>query len=236
VASALAVERAGAAAVATSSSAVAGARGYPDGEQIPVDELFALLGQMAVALQVPLSADVESGFGLSAEALVVRLLDAGAVGMNLEDTDRAGGATSLIPVDDQASRIGDIRAAAAAAGVEIVINARIDSFLRGSGEPEERLRDAIGRARAYRQAGADCVFPIWLTDADAIGQFVSAVDAPVNILLRPGSPGVAELVWLGVRRISVGGGLSRLAVGNVEEAARQLIAGDGSAFAEVGET
>jgi 2-methylisocitrate lyase-like PEP mutase family enzyme len=118
----------------------------------------------------------------------------------------------------------------------MVINARVDSFLRGSGETAERLEDAIARGRAYREAGADSVYPIWLTDADAIRRFVSAVDAPVNVLLRPGSPTIAELAGLGVRRISVGGGLWRLAMLDVEQATSRLVAGDGSAFADVGET
>jgi 2-methylisocitrate lyase-like PEP mutase family enzyme len=117
-----------------------------------------------------------------------------------------------------------------------VINARIDTFLRGSGGDDDRLADAIERGRAYLAAGADCVYPITLDDAEAIGRFVAAVDGPVNILLRPGSPSVSELARLGVRRISVGGGLWRHAMLRAEEVARDLLAGQDAAFAELGET
>jgi 2-methylisocitrate lyase-like PEP mutase family enzyme len=139
-------------------------------------------------------------------------------------------------MERQADRIAAIRAAASAAGVEVMINARIDTFLRGSGGDDDRLADAIERGRAYLAAGADCVYPITLDDAEAIGRFVAAVDGPVNILLRPGSPSVSELARLGVRRISVGGGLWRHAMLRAEEVARDLLAGQDAAFAELGET
>ena len=234
VASALAVERAGARAIATTSSGTAATLGYPDGEAIPADEMLWLVSRIAESVSVPLTADLEGGYGLPAEELVDQLLAAGAVGLNLEDTDRAAG--GLLPAEQQAGRISAVRRAAEETGVPIIINARVDSFLRGAGAPEERLEDALARARAYLAAGADCVYPITLDDAGAIGRFVRDTDGPVNILLRPGSPSLAQLRDLGVRRISVGGGLWRHAMRTAEEVARALLSGDDAPFADVGET
>jgi 2-methylisocitrate lyase-like PEP mutase family enzyme len=234
VASAIAVERAGAKAVATTSSGVAATFGYPDGEAISAPEMLGLVARMAEAISVPLTADLEGGYGLPAADLVAGMVDAGAVGLNLEDTDRAGG--GLLAAVDQAARIAAVRRAADDAGIPIVINARVDAFLRGQGSAEQLLDDAIARARAYLAAGADCVYPITLDDADAIGHFVREVEGPVNILLRPGSPSLRELGALGVRRVSVGGGLWRHAMRTVEEVARALLSGDDRAFAELGET
>lgn len=230
VASAQAVERAGAAAIATSSSAVAASLGFEDGEKAPPDEMFAAIGRIARGVTLPVTADVEGGYGLGAAELVDRLVSIGAVGMNVEDTDRSASADGLRPIGVQAERISGIRAAAEAAGVSLVINARIDAYLRGVGTLEERTEAAIERGRAYLAAGADCVYPIFLADADAIGRIVRELDAPVNVLLRPGAPSAAELTRLGVRRISVGGGLAHLSLLATEVAARDLLRGDASAF------
>lgn len=235
VASAVMVERVGATAVATSSSAMAASLGYPDGEVMPADDMFAAIGRIAAAVSLPVTADIEGGYGLRAGEIVERLIAAGAVGMNIEDTDRTDGAEALVSADRQAERIAAIRAAADAAGVPLVINARIDIFLRGDGTATERMAEAIDRGRRYLSAGADAIFPIWLTDAELIGQIVHQAAAPVNVLLRPGTPSIAELSALGVRRISVGGGLGRHALLVAESVARQLLAGDSTAFADVGE-
>jgi 2-methylisocitrate lyase-like PEP mutase family enzyme len=235
VASALAVERAGAVAVATTSSGVAATLGYPDGEAIPAEEMLDAVRRMASAVELPVTADLEAGYGLSADELVARMLEAGAVGLNLEDTVRDGTEPRLGPMEPQVERIAAIRRAATAAGVPVVINARIDTFLRGSGDPDQRLADAIARGRAYLAAGADCVYPITLDDAEAIGRFVAEVGGPVNILLRPGSPSLAQLAALGVRRVSVGGGLWRHAMRRAEVVARDLLAGQDAAFGELGE-
>ena len=234
VASALAVERAGAPAVATTSSGVAATLGYEDGEAMGAEDMLAAVGRIASAVRVPVTADLEAGYGLPAEALVDGLLGAGAVGLNLEDTIRDG-TPRLGPMELQAERIAAVRAAATAAGVPVVINARIDTFLRGGGGAEQRLSDAIARGRAYLAAGADCVYPITLDDAHAIERFVAEVGGVVNILLRPGSPSLAALAELGVRRVSVGGGLWRHAMHRAEELARDLLAGQDAAFGELGE-
>ena len=230
VASARAIERAGAAAIATSSSAVAESLGHEDGENAPPDEMFAAIGRIARGVSLPVTADVEGGYGLVPAELVDRLLSVGAAGMNVEDTDRSGTVAGLLSVERQAERIGGIRAAAEAAGVPLVINARIDVYLRGSVSLEERTEAAIERGRAYLSAGADCVYPIFLTDVAAIGRVVRELQVPVNILLRPGAPSVAELTRLGVRRISVGGGLAHLSLLAAEAAARSLLGWDASDF------
>jgi 2-methylisocitrate lyase-like PEP mutase family enzyme len=235
VSSAQAVVRARARAVATTSSGVAATLGYPDGEAIPADDMLAAVARIAAAVDVPVTADLEAGYGMPADALVDRIVATGAVGLNLEDTVRTGRTPLLGPMEPQAERIAAFRSAATAAGVPLVINARIDSFLRGSGGERDAYDDAVTRGRAYLAAGADCVYPIMLADAGLIGRFVAEVGGPVNVLRRPGSPSVAELAALGVRRISVGGGLWRHAMARAEALARDLLAGQDAAFGELGE-
>jgi 2-methylisocitrate lyase-like PEP mutase family enzyme len=232
VASALAVQRSGAAAIATTSSGVAASLGYPDGEVVGAAQMLAAVGRIAFAVELPTTADMESGYGLSAPDLVSGLLAAGAVGLNLEDTDRSTERAGLVAVDEQAQRIAAVRRAADDAGVPLVINARIDVFLRGDGSHAHRVDEAIRRGRAYAAAGADCVYPIFLAEADAIGRIVAGVDAAVNVLLGPGTPSIDQLRQLGVRRISVGGALAERAMAGTEAIARRLLAGDGSPIQE----
>jgi 2-methylisocitrate lyase-like PEP mutase family enzyme len=234
VGSAQAVERAGASAIATTSSGVAAAFGMNDGE-VPAHEMFLMLLRIAGAVRVPVTADLEAGYGMSPEALVEEMLRAGAVGINLEDTDWQAAGPALANAAAHAAHIAAVREASRVEGVPIVINARVDVFLRREGEPRELLDDATARAVAYMEAGADCVYPIGLGEPGAIGRFVRRVNGPVNILLRPGSPSLAQLRRLGVRRISVGGGLWRQAQAMTESVARRLLSGDGGPFAEVGE-
>jgi 2-methylisocitrate lyase-like PEP mutase family enzyme len=186
------VEAAGFPAVATTSSGVAEALGFQDGEQTPVEEMLAAVGRVARAVRVPVTADMEAGYGLPPGELAARLLGAGAVGLNLEDSDHAN-APALVPTDRHAERIAAIKAAG-----DVVLNARIDVQLRGG-----RAEDALDRARAYRDAGADGVYPIGIVDEATIARFVE-LGVPVNILLRPGAPSVERLAALGVARISLG--------------------------------
>ena len=230
VASALAVGRAGASAIATTSGGVAASLGFPDGEGIPSGQMLAAVARIAAAVKLPVTADLEAGYGLEARALVEGVLAAGAVGMNLEDTDRSLDPPGLIEADRQAEWLAAVRQAATDLGVPVVINARIDVFLRGNGPLAARVDEAIRRGRAYLAAGADCLFPIGLVDADAIGRFVGEMAAPVNVLLRPGAPSIAALADLGVRRISTGSALAHHALADAEELARRLFAGDGSPF------
>ncbi|MET8847856.1 isocitrate lyase/phosphoenolpyruvate mutase family protein [Amycolatopsis sp. NPDC004625] len=201
-ASAELVVEAGFPVVATSSVAVAESLGHQDGEKAPWREMFAAAALIARAVPVPVTVDAEAGYGLAPEQLVAELLEAGAAGCNLEDTDhRAGGLTGTAA---QADRLAGVRAAADAAGVPLVVNARIDVFLPPSGIPEpDRVAEAIRRGRAYRAAGADCVYPIGMSHAGDVARLVEGVPGPVN-----GNPGPAldpaTLAALGVARVSYG--------------------------------
>jgi 2-methylisocitrate lyase-like PEP mutase family enzyme len=206
-----AVEAAGFPAVATSSAAVAKSRGFEDHEQMPADVAFGAVASIAAAVSVPVTADMESGYGLDPAEFVERLLAAGAVGCNYEDSDhrRPG---QLRDAGEQAERIAGLRAAAQRAGVGIVVNARVDTFLLQAGSVDEQLAEGVRRARLYLDAGADCVYPIVLADDAVIGAFVEEVPGPVNILFTRAAPPLARLRELGVRRVSVGGGLYRSAM------------------------
>jgi 2-methylisocitrate lyase-like PEP mutase family enzyme len=199
---------AGFAALATSSSAVAATLGYADHEETPADEMFAAVARITRAVGVPVTADVESGYGLAPKEVAERLLGAGAAGCNLEDSDPATGV--LRNPAECADRLAALRATA---GDALVINARVDPFVvaaRAAGSiqaaAEASVADAIERARIYLEAGADCVYPI-LAPPAALAEIVEAVDAPVNALYLPGGRSIAELAGLGVARITFGGGL-----------------------------
>lgn len=208
-ASARAVEAAGFPAVATGSAAVAAALGYEDGQETPVDEMLAAVARITRVVTVPVTADVERGYGLTPAELAGRLAAAGAVGCNLEDSDPGTGA--MIDAGEQAEFLAAVRAAATGAGLDLVINARVDTFIHGSGTPEERLAEAIDRGRRYRDAGADCVYPILAADPQVIGTLVREIGGPVNVLFRPGMPAIRDLAALGVARISFGAGVHRAA-------------------------
>lgn len=192
--------------VATSSAAVAATLGYEDGEQATPDEMFAAAARISAAVDVPLTVDAESGYGLSAAELVDRLFEVDAVGCNLEDTDQQSGRRR--PAGEQADLIGAVRKHAEDG---LVLNARIDTFL-GVDDEQSALRDGIDRAVRYLDAGADCVYPIHVRSADVLEQFVDAVSpAPVNATLLPGGPDITGLARIGVARISLGTGLWRAA-------------------------
>jgi 2-methylisocitrate lyase-like PEP mutase family enzyme len=218
-ASARLVEAAGFPAVATGSAAVAASLGYEDNERAPVDEMLAAAERICRAVSVPVTIDVEAGYGLAPAELAGRLVSAGAAGCNLEDTDH--GAGGLVDADLQATRIAGLREAA-----DLVVNARVDVFIREWGEPEARLDEAVRRARLYVDAGADCVYPIWLADDGVIAQLVDRVGAPVNVLYRPGAPSLRRLAELGVRRISLGPGLHRATEAATRSLLERMAAGD----------
>ena len=187
------VERAGFPAVATTSSGVAESLGYADGQRTPVEEVLAAVARVARAVEVPVTADMEAGYGLDDAELAGRVVEAGAVGLNLEDTDHPNH-PALVPADAHAARIARIKQSA-----DLVLNARVDVHLRGGSTDE-----ALARARAYRDAGADCVYPIGVADEATIAAFVE-LGVPVNVLLLPGAPPIARLAELGVARVSLGG-------------------------------
>ena len=202
----------GAAALATTSVGVAEALGYEDGEGTPAAEMLAAVGRIVAAVAVPVTADLEAGYGLGADELVSGLLEAGAVGLNQEDTDHAR--AEMVDPDVQASRLAAIKEAGRRAGVDVVLNARVDSFLRASpdADTDEVVDDAVVRGRRYAEAGADCVYPIAVRGRAAIRRLVEEIGVPVNIVAVPGGLGRSELASLGVARVSFGGGLAHTAL------------------------
>ncbi|MFE6612434.1 isocitrate lyase/phosphoenolpyruvate mutase family protein [Amycolatopsis sp. NPDC057786] len=201
-ASAEVVAEAGFPAIATASAAVSAMLGFPDGEGAPWQEMFAAAGRVARAVPLPVTVDAEAGYGLAPREFVDRLLETGAVGCNLEDTDHRTG--ELVDAQQHAQRLAEIRSAATEAGVPIVVNARVDAFLGDRGIPEpERLAEAIRRGRLYREAGADCVYPIGVGRRAEIAALVSELACPVNGNVG-GELDLAALREVGVARVSYG--------------------------------
>ena len=217
VATARAVVAAGFPVVATTSGGVAATLGYEDHEGAPADEMLAAAARIARAVEVPVTVDAEAGYGMEPAELVAALRSAGAAGFNLEDTDYATG--SLRDADRQAEWLEAIRRAAAEQDYRPVINARVDVFLwpllagAGPGTQEELVPEALRRAKAYREAGVDCVYPIALWETDALQRFMSGIEGPVNVVRLPqGTPSLSELAELGVARVSWGPFLYREAM------------------------
>jgi 2-methylisocitrate lyase-like PEP mutase family enzyme len=224
VASARVFEDAGFAAIATTSAGVAFSLGYPDGQKITREEMLARVGRIAKAVKVPVTADVESGYGNRPEdagCTAREVIEAGAVGMNLEDVSDDG-AQPLADVSLQLEKIRAVKEAALKVGVVLVLNARTDVYLKQVGAPESRYDEMVRRVVAYRDAGADCVFVPGLYDAEIIGRLVGDVKCPVNILGGPGSPTVPELEKLGVARVSVGSSPMRATLGLVKRIGEEL--------------
>jgi 2-methylisocitrate lyase-like PEP mutase family enzyme len=224
VASARIVEEAGFPALATTSAGVAFSLGYPDGEQISRDEMLARVARIAKAVRVPVTADVEAGYGNRPEdaAQTARgVIEAGAIGMNFEDGTEDP-AHPLVDLSLQLEKIRAIREAALKTGVLLVLNARTDVYLLQVGDPSKRYDEAVRRLLAFRDAGAECVFAPGLRDAETIGRLVQDVKCPVNILAGPGFPSVPELEKLGVARVSLGSGPMRATLGLVRRMAEEL--------------
>ena len=218
------MERAGFPAVATTSAGIAFARGYPDGERIPRDEMLGEIGRICRAVSVPVTADLEAGYSASPEGVAeaaARALEAGAAGLNLEDgTGRKE--EPLCELGRQVEKIRAIREAGRRRGVAIVINARTDVFLDRVGPESGRLDETIRRGAALRDAGADCVFVPGVTDPAVIGEIVRRLACPVNVLAGPGGPAIGELAKLGVARVSLGSGAMRAALTVVEQIGEEL--------------
>ena len=222
VASARLVEEAGFPAVATSSAGVAFALGYPDGQRISRAEMLDMVRRVATAVKVPVSADVEAGYGTTPQAAAETargVVAAGAVGMNLEDTGPDG---NLLPLEAQVERIRAARGAAEKSGVPIVINARTDAFAMRDLTGDRRIAEAVRRANAYLDAGGDCAFVPFVTDREVLARLVREIRGPLNVLAGTGAPPIPELERMGVRRVSVGGGLARAAYGRARRVALEL--------------
>jgi 2-methylisocitrate lyase-like PEP mutase family enzyme len=231
VESAQLVVAAGFPVVATSSHAVAASLGGSDLDVLDPALVFGVVARIAGAVSVPVTADIEAGYGLTPRCIIGHLLEAGAVGCNLEDSDHHGGGV-LLDLESQARRIEEVRDSAAAAGIPVVVNARVDVFIRSFGPPERRVAEALRRGRAYLAAGADCVYPIGVVAEEEIRALVGEMGGPVNIWLRPDTPSLEQLSRIGVARISLAGALHRIASAATERALRALATGDSdNAFA-----
>lgn len=218
-------EEAGFGALATTSAGVAFSLGYPDGETISREEMVARVGRIARAVKVPVTADMEAGYGPRPEdaARTAReVIEAGAVGMNLEDGTRSGETRGLAELSLQLEKIHAVREAALKTGVLLVLNARTDVYLVKAGDPAKWYDEAVRRLVAFRDAGADCGFLPGVMDADTIAKAVQDVRFPLNILAMPGSPTIPELEKLGVARVTFGSGPMRATLGLVRKIAAEL--------------
>ncbi len=209
-ASARIFEKAGFAAIGTTSAGISFSLGYADGERVPRGEMMNAVERIARAVQVPVTADVETGYG-DAEQTAREVCAAGAVGMNLEDSTSDG-------LFDLAPAIRAVREAVPA----MVINARTDIFWLRIGDEASRFERAVERLNAYREAGADCLFAPGVHDGATIARLVEAVRGPLNVLAVAGTPPVAELSRMGVARVSTGSGPMRATLGLLDRVARQL--------------
>ncbi|MCK2213677.1 isocitrate lyase/phosphoenolpyruvate mutase family protein [Actinomadura sp. ATCC 31491] len=224
-ASAAVIAAAGAPAIATTSGGVSWSLGRGDGQRLGRDEMTAAVRRVAATVDVPVTADVEGGYGpapADVAATVRAVAEAGAVGVNLEDSRAPGG--PLFDVAEQAARLRAARDAAAAAGLPaLFVNARTDVFLFGIGPAEGRLDDVLTRTAAYAEAGADGIFVPGLLDLDTLSTLCAKSPLPVNAMAVAGGPTVAELARAGVRRISLGTALAQAAYTATRRAAAELL-------------
>src|SRR5437763_13061426 len=216
------VESVGFRAIATSGAGVAWALGYADGERISRGGMLAVVRRIASIVRVPVTADMEAGYGMTPEAAAETargVIAAGAVGLNLEDGTNDG---RLMDVGLQQDRIRAMREAGAAAGVPLVINARTDAFEVKGWSPTERLTAAVRRANAYRAAGADCLFVPHVSDAATIGRLAREIAGPLNVIAGPPAPPLGQLESLGVRRASLGPRIVQATLGLIRRITAEL--------------
>lgn len=218
--SAAMIAAAGAPAIATTSGGVSWALGATDGHGLAREEMLEAIARVVRAVDVPVTADVEAGYG-DVAATIRGVIEAGAVGVNLEDTRPGGG---IVPAAEQADFLRTARRAAVGAGVpQLVVNARCDVYLYQIGEPPTRFGNVLERAAAYAGAGADVLFVPGLLDLAVIERLVEESPLPISVMGKPGGPTVAQLASAGVRRVSFGTGLTQLAYTSAFKAAQQLL-------------
>jgi 2-methylisocitrate lyase-like PEP mutase family enzyme len=223
VVSARILEEAGYPAIATSSAAIAFSLGYPDGQRISRDEMLEVVARIARGVRVPVTADMESGYGTTVKDMVETakaVIAAGAIGMNLEDVT-GDDESSQVDLPLQVEKIRAIRETASSTGVPLVLNARTDIYLMPIGKAATHFERTVERLRAYRQAGADCVFAPGVSDRDTIAALVKAIAAPLNILVSVDCPSLAELERIGVARASAGSAVMRAALGLVRRIGKE---------------
>ncbi|MBV8881151.1 MAG: isocitrate lyase/phosphoenolpyruvate mutase family protein [Planctomycetaceae bacterium] len=219
-ASARLFEDAGFPAIATTSAGIAWSLGHADKQKLGRAEMADAVARIARAVRIPVSADVEAGYG-DVAATVNAMIDAGAVGMNLEDATHHAG-KPMFPVDEQKDRIREARRAAEARKIPLVINARTDLFLLAADPGAEPVYEAIELLNAYREAGADCLFAPGIADRLRIEALAKALRGPLNVLAGAGTPSVAELELMGVARLSIGSGAMRASMALTQRIAIEL--------------
>ncbi len=202
-------------AIATASASIAYVNGYPDGEKIPFRELLSVLKRIAKNVNTPVTADIESGFTDDDDRLrdnIRLLIKTGIAGINLEDTSHQ--ANNIFSVDKQCKRIRLIRAIASEMDLPLFINARTDVLLHDKEFPTDDLKyeELLKRGYAYKEAGADCFYPIALRQKDVIERLVTSLQMPINILTLPGIPELKTLKEIGVRRVSLGPSFFKTAI------------------------
>jgi 2-methylisocitrate lyase-like PEP mutase family enzyme len=226
VAGACLIQDLGFPAVATSSWAIASSLGYRDGQRISRQQMLDVVARIVSAVEIPVSADMEAGYAQSPAQMAETtraLIAAGAVGLNLEDSE--ADRTRLVSLELQLAKIEALRATASSAGVPLVLNARTDALWWNGASPETSWDDAVRRANAYRQAGADCVFVLGLRNAEEIQRFMRESPGPLNVLASAGIPPIPELQRYGVARLSLGPGPYRAALGLLKKIAAELCGG-----------
>lgn len=225
VASARLFEEAGFPALGTTSAGIAFALGYPDGERMKREDMVQVVRRIAAAVQVPVTADIEAGYGPEAGDVaqtVGEVIVAGAAGVNLEDSTGKADA-SLYELEAQQVRIAAARQEAKRANLSLVINARIDTYLFEVGEEATRLEETLRRARAYLEAGADSIFVPGVIESGLIQTLVKEIPGPLNIMVAPGAPPVPVLCELGVARISIGAAATLATMGLLRDIAHELL-------------
>jgi 2-methylisocitrate lyase-like PEP mutase family enzyme len=223
-ASAAIVAGAGFGVIATTSSGMAAALGYSDGQRITRQMLVEGVARIMRVVTLPVTVDIEAGYGDTPDEVLRTVQDVigtGAVGFNIEDSREWEG-DQLVEVGEQAGLLRALRELATSLAVPFVINARVDVFLRDDGNLPARIAEAIRRGNAYLEAGADCVYPIGILDRATIAALVQGIQGPVNILGGPGAPTIPELAELGVARVSLGGRLQGVLLGHLRAIAREL--------------
>jgi len=217
------VANAGARAIATTSAGVAWSLGYGDGDHLPRELAIEAVARIVSAVEVPVSADIERGFGATAAevAETVRAIrEAGAVGINLED--------SLRPVEEQVERLAAARQVADETGLRLFVNARIDTHRLGTSDEGSWLEETLRRALAYVDAGADGIFVLGAPSPAAVRTLATSQPLPVNVAVDPGTSPVALLAEAGAARISAGSSIAEAAYGLVARAARELLEAGGT--------
>ena len=223
VASACVLVDAGFNAIATTSGGCAFSVGFCDGENIGRGGMAEVVRRMASGVSVPVSADMEAGYGQSPDdvaATVNAALGSGAVGVNIEDGDKRGTTRRLYDLDLSVERVRAARKAADDFGIPAVINARTDGYMLGS--EQDMFDETVKRANLYLEAGADCAFVIGARDGDLIGRLAAAIHGPMNVLAGPGTPPILKLKEMGIRRVTVGGNIAKAAYTLVKTAAEEL--------------